>query len=86
LAYNDKFANVYVGDGLKDLGNPVQNYLPAPLPKIEKEFAVPEATPDMLVEQLDPTVEAETAFEDAKKAKDEEGKAEEEGEAEEADE
>ena len=33
-----------------------------------------EATPDVLTEQVDPTVETETAFEDAKKAKDEEGK------------
>ena len=85
LAYSDKFANIYIGDGLKE-GGP---FTPPVLGKIEKEFAVDEATPDALIEQIDPTVETETAFEDAKKAKDDEGKegdAEGEEGAEEADE
>lgn len=84
LAYNDKFANIYIGDGLKD----IESFTPPLLGKIEKEFAPNEATQDLLVEQIDPTVEAETAFEDAKKAKDEEGKEGVEGEegGEEADE
>jgi radial spoke head protein 4A len=70
LAYNDKFANIYIGDGLKDGGE----FAPPSLGKIEKEFVLDEANADVLFEQIDPTVEAETAFEDSKKTKDEEGK------------
>ncbi|KAJ1343554.1 hypothetical protein BSLG_001823 [Batrachochytrium salamandrivorans] len=36
VAYNDKFANIYVGDGLKDLGSPLQRYLPPKLDQIQK--------------------------------------------------
>jgi radial spoke head protein 4A len=70
LAYSDKFANIYIGDGLKDTGS----FKPPILGKIEKEFVPAEATPEALVEQFDPNVEAETAFEDSKKVKEDEGK------------
>ncbi|KAJ3000272.1 Radial spoke head protein 4 A [Globomyces sp. JEL0801] len=87
LAYNDKFANLYVGDGLKDIGNPAQHFIPPKLGPLQKEYVAPEATPDILVEQLDPTVEREEAYEEEKRAKDEEGKEEgEEGEEAEEDE
>ncbi|KAJ3302502.1 Radial spoke head protein 4 A [Kappamyces sp. JEL0829] len=77
LAYADKFANIYVGDGLKDIGNPAQNYMPVALGPIAKEYAAGEGSTglaELLVEQLDPTVEVETAFEDEKRAKEEEEK------------
>lgn len=92
LAYNDKFANIYIGDGLKDLGNPVQNFIPLALTAVMKEYAGGDAStgnPELLIEQIDLSVEAENAIEDAKKGKDEEGKEVEdgdEGEAAEADE
>lgn len=88
VAYNDKFANMYVGDGLKDMGNPTQYFVPPQLPEIQQEFSVLETSPDALVEQMDPTVDQEKVFEDDKKAKDEDGKEEgsEAGEEEEAEE
>ncbi|KAJ3260820.1 Radial spoke head protein 4 A [Boothiomyces macroporosus] len=87
MAYNDKFANIYVGDGLKDLGNPEQHFVPPALGPIQKEYTIPEGSENILTEQLDPTVEAEEAYEEEKRAKDDEGKEEEEGgEVEEAEE
>ncbi|KAJ3387046.1 Radial spoke head protein 4 A [Entophlyctis sp. JEL0112] len=90
VAYNDKFANLYVGDGHGDVGPglalPDGSLLPPVLPDISKEFVLVEKVdnpddPDTpilketgLVEQKDPTVEEETAFEEAKKAKEEEEK------------
>ncbi|KAJ3298750.1 Radial spoke head protein 4 A [Borealophlyctis nickersoniae] len=90
VAYNDKFANVYVGDGLKDLGNPVQQFVPPPLPEVQKEYAPAEGNENELVEQIDPTVAEEKAFTDEqeRKARENEGKDEsdEEGEDEEGEE
>ncbi|KAJ3270098.1 Radial spoke head protein 4 A [Terramyces sp. JEL0728] len=80
MAYNDKFANIYIGDGLKDLGNPEQNFVPPALGPIQKEYTIPEGVEISLSEQLDPTVEAEEAYEEEKRAKDDEGKEEQEGE------
>jgi len=82
LSYNDKFANIYIGDGLKDLGNPEQNYAPQQLPNFEVEYAVPENSenPDLLVEQIDPTVEEENAFLETKKSADDEEDGQEAGE------
>lgn len=72
---------------MKDLGNPAQNFIPPTLGSVQKEFVLVEgADPNTLTEQLDPTVEAETAFEEAKKSKDEDGKAAEGEEGAEADE
>lgn len=69
LAYNDKFANIYIGDGHKDFGNPSQNFCLPPLPPVQKEYAVegPSENAATLVEQADPTVEDEKKFEDSKK-------------------
>lgn len=88
VAYNDKFANVYVGDGLKDLGNPTQFFVPPNLPEIQGEYTPLDSNPDILVEQLDPSVEQEKAYEDEQRAKDEDGKEEgsEAGDEEEAEE
>ncbi|KAI8806047.1 radial spokehead-like protein-domain-containing protein [Cladochytrium replicatum] len=75
VAYNDKFSNLYIGNGLKDLGNPSQSFIPPPLPEIQKEYGsgVEGAlgSPDELVEQVDPTAEEEAAFEAEQKAKEE---------------
>lgn len=83
VAYNDKFANVYLGDGQKSLGNPAQNFIVPKLGEVQKEFAsgvegAPGSAED-IVEQVDPTVEEEQAFEDSLKVK-EEGDEKEEGE------
>nr|KAJ3420715.1 Radial spoke head protein 4 A [Polyrhizophydium stewartii] len=77
VSYNDKFANIYVGFGLKDLGSPVQRFVPPRLPEIQREYATgegAEGNAELLLEQLDPTIEQEKAFEDEKKAKEAEGK------------
>lgn len=67
VAYMDKFANVYVGDGLKDLaGNP---FVSAKLPAIQSEYGTGEPAPGTVAdftEEVDPTVEEENAFEEAK--------------------
>lgn len=77
VAYNDKFSNVYVGDGQKSIGNPSQNFVVPKLAEVQKEFAgaVVEgaATFEEVTEQVDPTVEEERAFEDSLKAKEKEG-------------
>ncbi|KAJ1343533.1 hypothetical protein BSLG_001914 [Batrachochytrium salamandrivorans] len=72
VAYNDKFANIYVGDGLKDLGSPLQRYLPPKLDQIQKEYGMGEGAEsqvDLLVEQSDPTVEQEREFNEKRDAK-----------------
>ncbi|KAI8614407.1 radial spokehead-like protein-domain-containing protein [Chytriomyces sp. MP71] len=90
VAYNDKFANIYVGDGHGDIGKGLAlkdgMMLPPVLPDIAKEFVLieKEENPDdpenpiikekQLTEQKDPTVEEENAFEEAKRAKEEEAK------------
>ncbi|RKO92975.1 radial spokehead-like protein, partial [Blyttiomyces helicus] len=74
VAYNDRFNNVYVGDGLKELSDARQRFVPPPLPEVQKEYAEP------MMEQADPTLEEEKAYEDEKRAKEEE-KEEDESEA-----
>ena len=81
IAYNDKFTNIYVGWGHKEQ----LRFVPPKLALTQKEYAPAaevEGAVDLLVEQLDPTIEQEKAFEDEKKAKEQEGKEGEEGEAE----
>ncbi|KAJ3088786.1 Radial spoke head protein 4 A [Quaeritorhiza haematococci] len=78
VAYNDKFANVYIGDGLKDLGSPTPTFTMPQLPDIQKEYGsgvegAPGA-PAEITEQNDPTLEEEKAFEEEKKKKEEEEK------------
>ncbi|KAJ3189489.1 Radial spoke head protein 4 A [Gaertneriomyces sp. JEL0708] len=84
IAYNDKFVNIYIGDGLKDasLGDGGQ-YAPPPLPPMQHEYEG-----DDINELMDPTMAEEQAFEDERKAReeDQEGSEEEEEEAEEEDE
>ena len=67
VAHNDKFTNVYIGDGQKNLGNPMQHFIVPKLPDIQVEYGA-----DVLVENDDPTVEEEKAFEDSQKVKEEE--------------
>jgi radial spoke head protein 4A len=86
VAFNDKFANIYVGDGHRDVGV----HVPPVLALVQKEFVLMEKSmenedddgaamrPVDIVEQRDPTVEEEVAFEEAKKAKEEEGKGDDE--------
>ncbi|KAJ3211568.1 hypothetical protein HDU67_004423 [Dinochytrium kinnereticum] len=86
VAYNDKFANIYVGDGHRE--QPV--FIPPPLPEIQKEFVLVVKGEDEedeervreveLVEGRDPSVEEEKAFEESRRSKEGEGKEEEEGE------
>jgi radial spoke head protein 4A len=79
VSYNDKFANVYMGDGLKDLGSPIPAFAPPPLPAVQGEYVAPEGTPDILAEQIDPSIEAEAALEAERRAKEEAAKAQQEG-------
>lgn len=68
IGYNDKFANIYMGWGLKETGHV---HVPAPLPPIQLEYGSSEASPDSaanIVEQADPTFEEEQATEAAAKA------------------
>ncbi|KAJ3037548.1 Radial spoke head protein 4 A [Rhizophlyctis rosea] len=73
VAYNDKFANIYVGDGLKSLPPGSHFFIPPPLPEIQGEYQpkVPEddEVPEggrrgELDEQKDPTVEEEREFQE----------------------
>lgn len=68
-----------MGDGLRELGNPQQNFIPPTLGPIQKEYASEAANgnPELLVEQIDPTVEAEKASEEEHGTKEEEVKDEE---------
>ncbi|KAI8909826.1 radial spokehead-like protein [Gorgonomyces haynaldii] len=79
VAYNDKFANIYVGDGLKDI--PSGHHVAPKLPEIQKEYVQPEGQ-ELLQEQLDPTVEQEKQYEEekAKENKEEDGEEAEEEE------
>lgn len=79
VSYNDKFANVYMGDGLKDLGSPAPFFAPPSLPAIQGEYVAPEDAPEILNEQIDPSIEAEAAIEAEKLAKEEAAKAQQEG-------
>ncbi|KAJ8331197.1 hypothetical protein O5D80_000761 [Batrachochytrium dendrobatidis] len=77
VAYNDKFANIYIGDGIKDLGHTSHRFVPPRLGDIQREYSAGENTEentDPLNEQLDPTVEQEKEFDDEKKSKDLVGK------------
>ncbi|KAI9343476.1 radial spokehead-like protein [Zopfochytrium polystomum] len=77
VAYNDKFANVYIGDGHREVPSTSAGglHLPPPLPPVQKEYDADggggEMRPGVFTEQRDPTVEEETAFEEAQKAKEE---------------
>lgn len=68
MAYNDKFANMYVGDGLKTLANGY--FTPTKLGDVQKEFAPSEDKPDVLVEQTEASVEQEKAYEDERSKND----------------
>lgn len=77
MAYNDKFANIYIGDGIRELTNPIQTFVPPPLGPVQSEYVVGEITPENpypFAEQVDPTVEAEEAYQEEMKAKEQEGK------------
>ncbi|KAI9101096.1 radial spokehead-like protein-domain-containing protein [Phlyctochytrium arcticum] len=79
IAHNDKFVNIYIGDGLKDTAG-VGKFVPPTLEELQKEYVG-----DDCVEAIDPTVAEEQAFEEERKAKEEEAEegSGEEGEAEE---
>lgn len=71
VAYNDKFANIYVGDGHKDQGR----FIPPPLPEVQKEYATGDGAAgaaEDITEHNDPTLEEEMAFEEEKRAREEE--------------
>lgn len=77
----DKFANIYVGDGLKDLGG--KPFSSAALPEIQKEHAsaaggaegaFTAGNPEDVTEAIDPSVQDEAAFEAAKAQADDEDK------------
>ena len=83
ISYNDKFASLYIGNGLKSL--PVETlsgdrsmpgfYQFEPLPPMQQEYGG-----DELVEGIDPTVEEEKQFEEMMRKSKEEEAAEGEGE------
>jgi radial spoke head protein 4A len=70
VGYNDKFANIYVGSGHKELNGP---FISQELPATQVEFGVELAnakgpgTAAEVTEAIDPTVDEETAFNAAKK-------------------
>ncbi|KAJ3370921.1 Radial spoke head protein 4 A [Allomyces arbusculus] len=74
--YNGKFACVYVGDGLKDLGGE-PTPMPA-LPPLQVEFK-----DEALVELVDPSVKDEKAFEEMLKEKEDDAQPDEEEDGEE---
>lgn len=81
VGFNDKFANVYVGWGLKELGRP---YSAPALPAVQVEYGNaggPGAAED-IVEKSDPTLEEEQAYNDANKKDDEPGEDGDQGEEE----
>ncbi|KAJ3101101.1 Radial spoke head protein 4 A [Phlyctochytrium bullatum] len=96
VAYNDKFANLYVGDGQRDLTASQGLFVPPPLPEVQKEYIFlgkaengeeqededgePKLKEIELKEQRDPTVDEEKAYEELKRQKEAEGKEEEEEE------
>jgi hypothetical protein len=99
IAYGDKFANIYVGTGLREEGGEVvPPSAPKRLGEVQKEWsfalqgdeAAVEA--EKIAEQADPTPEAEAAYEEERRAKEkgeggeggEEGAEGEEGEEEDA--
>lgn len=69
---NDKFTNIYIGDGLKSLVNPAQSFVLPNLPLVQKEYAPGEGV--IITESVDPSVEEEKAFEDSQKKNSEEAK------------
>lgn len=77
IAYNDKFANLYIGNGLKAL--PVETavgetVLPGFYQPMKTSLILSEYAGDELLEGVDPTVEEEKAFEEMMK-KSKEGEA-----------
>lgn len=80
VGYNEKFANIYVGWGLKEIG---RRFVPAPLPAIQTEYGLVKPVPEEagLQEQNEVSLEDEKAYLDANKpAAAEEGNANEDGE------
>ncbi|KAI8819381.1 radial spokehead-like protein [Fimicolochytrium jonesii] len=71
VSYNEKFANIYVGDGHKDQ----TRFVPPPLPELQKEYATGEGAAgnvEFITEQNDPSLAEETAFEEERRAREEE--------------
>jgi radial spoke head protein 4A len=68
IAYNEKFANIYVGDGLKDLAGKL--YVDEPLPNVEQEYGSENGPGNRadITEERDASVEDEKAFEDMLRA------------------
>lgn len=77
VAYNDKFSNIYIGDGLKSLGNPEQTFVLPSLPELQNEYTPAEGV--TFAEANDPTVEEEKAFELSQKKAEEANKDAEDG-------
>jgi len=90
VALSDKFSSIYIGDGMKCYGNTYLSafHIPQPMTTIMNEYQENNEEKE-ITEQIDPTVEEETAFEEEqaeklrKKEEDEEGTEEEEEEEEE---
>jgi radial spoke head protein 4A len=83
VGFNDKFANIYVGWGQKDLNKP---YAAPALTEVQREYGVPTGpgTAEDVTEKNDPTLEEEQAYNEANKKQDEDGEGEGEEEAEDA--
>ncbi|TPX56079.1 hypothetical protein PhCBS80983_g04803 [Powellomyces hirtus] len=82
LSYNEKFANIYIGDGHKDQSR----FVPPPLAELQKEYASGNGAPgtvEEITEQNDPTLAEETAFEEERRAREEEQQEESDDEGEE---
>jgi radial spoke head protein 4A len=60
VGYSEKFANIYVGWGIKDLGRP---FVPVALPPVQKEFSSEEP----LEEKQDATAEEEREYDQVNK-------------------
>jgi radial spoke head protein 4A len=75
VGYNEKFANIYVGWGLKELGRP---FVPAPLPAVQSEYGIVNPTPEEagLQEATEVSLEEEKAYNEANKVDDEQEKKE----------
>ncbi|KAJ3170630.1 Radial spoke head protein 4 A [Geranomyces variabilis] len=85
VSYNEKFANVYIGDGQRD----TPRFVPPPLAELQKEYASGPGAPgtvEDITEQNDPTLAEETAFEEEKRAREEEQQEESDDEGDEGDE
>lgn len=65
-----------MGDGCKAISGPFQKFIVPKLGQVQREYGVDggPGKADDLIECVDPSVEEETAFEDARKVKEEEAK------------